>query len=266
MDRDRAWVGAGDARGPVGADDEGVLDADHADAGDALLGLQGQHHPLGQRLVESARQDRQLVDLQADAVTEEVGPADAETAWTIAEDRDYPRLAWECRTLCPASLEGEVIFVDKNLEAAVENELCVCRPTVDDMLGLVQFSNSGWSYPKARIVDLTGIEYAVNLRTLSLPFHEVRFLSPLWGMTNLEHLDLRECPVRDLSPLSVLRRLSWLNLHKTAVHDISPLVGLTSLTFVDLRGTLLDLEAYEVHIPRLRAENPEITILYDPYR
>lgn len=192
--------------------------------------------------------------------------AAAETAWTIAEDRDYPRLVWECRTLCPASREGAVVFVDKNLEAAVENELCVCRPTAGDMLSLVELSNSGWLCPKAKIADLTGIEHAVNLRTLSLPFHEVRFLSPLWGMTNLESLDLRGCPVRDLSPLSVLRRLSWLNLHKTAVRDISPLVGLTSLAFVDLRGTLLDLEAYEVHIPRLRAENPELTILYDPYR
>jgi hypothetical protein len=194
------------------------------------------------------------------------GNDDEEATWTIVENHDYPRLAWEYGTSCFAWADGSVIFVDTNLKAAVEEELCVCRPAAADMLGLVHLSNSGWLRPEGRIADLTGIEHAVNLQTLSLPFHEVRFLSPLWGMTNLEHLDLRECPVRDLSPLSVLRRLSWLNLHKTAVRDISPLVGLTSLAFVDLRGTLLDLEAYEVHIPRLRVENPEVTILYDPYR
>lgn len=167
---------------------------------------------------------------------------------------------------CPAWGEEPVQFADATLKAAVEDALWVLDPTPADMLGLTSLScNSYWGQ-NGSIRDLTGLESAVNLQSLSLQCHEFSSLLSLSGMINLEHLDLRECPVSDISPLSGMHRLSWLSLHKTRVSDISPLVGLPALSYVDLRGTPLNLDAYEIHIPQLRAERPGITIWCDPYR
>ena len=57
------------------------------DARDALLRLEGQHHALCQRLVKSLGQHRQLVDLQADPVAEEVRPPVAEAHEVLKEFR-----------------------------------------------------------------------------------------------------------------------------------------------------------------------------------
>ena len=177
-----------------------------------------------------------------------------------------PALAICAFLLKTATAEEPVSFGDANLKAAVEEELWILNPTPSDMLGLTKLSYNGRQSPNAVITDLTGLQYAVNLQSLSLPSHGFSSLSPLSGMINLEHLDLRECPVSDISALSGLHRLSWLNLHKTRVRDISPLAALTALSYVDLRGTPLNLDAYEIHIPRLLAQRPDITIWYDPYR
>jgi hypothetical protein len=162
--------------------------------------------------------------------------------------------------------EDPVFFADADLQMAIECELWLSDPTPTDMLGLTCLSCNGWGGQNGVITDLTGLEYAVNLQSLSLTWHGFSFLAPLSGLTNLEELDLRECPVTDVSPLAALHRLSWLNLHKTQVSSIAPLIGLTSLSYVDLRSTPLDLDAYEIYIPQLRMENPDITILCDPYR
>ena len=87
FDQDQAGVCAGEARGGVGADHEGVLEADHADGGDAFLGFERDHLSLDQRRVESVRQDWKLVDLQADAVAEEVGTAVCEAHEVLEEIR-----------------------------------------------------------------------------------------------------------------------------------------------------------------------------------
>ena len=67
-----AWVGAGKAAPTLGCDEEGVLDADHADAGNAFLGFDGQNHPFLQGFVEALGKHGEFVDVQADAVPEEL--------------------------------------------------------------------------------------------------------------------------------------------------------------------------------------------------
>ena len=54
----------------VGADRPGVLDADRPEAGKDELGLEGEHHALLEEQVVG-RQHRQLVELEAHAVTDE---------------------------------------------------------------------------------------------------------------------------------------------------------------------------------------------------
>ncbi|GAH16678.1 unnamed protein product, partial [marine sediment metagenome] len=60
-------------------------------------------------------------------------------------------------------LAQPLYFADANLKAEVEWELGVSNPTESDMLGLTNLSAS-WS----NIEYLTGLEYAMNLESLSL--------------------------------------------------------------------------------------------------
>ena len=56
-----------------------------------------------------------------------------------------------------------VPFVDVNLKAAVEAELGVTDPTVNDILGFTSFNNTS-----AGITSLVGLEFATNITSLSL--------------------------------------------------------------------------------------------------
>jgi hypothetical protein len=60
--------------------------------------------------------------------------------------------------------------------------------------------------------------------------------------------------------------LAELSLLETRVSDISSLGNLMSLRYVDLRDCPLNNDAYDVYIPRIRANNPGVEIETDPYR
>ena len=80
------------------------------------------------------------------------------------------------------------------------------------------------------IEDLTGLEYAKNLKTLLLTSNSVRDLTPLTGLTRLERLEIYGNKVVFLTPLKNLTKLKKLDLGFNWIHDITPLAGLTNLT------------------------------------
>lgn len=88
--------------------------------------------------------------------------------------------------------------------------------------------------PGLRIVDLTGIEYAVNL-TEFRHSGDVSDLTPLADLTTLTVLQLGR-QVSDLSPLAGLTALRTLGLSYNKVSDLSPLAALTNLTELYLDG------------------------------
>ena len=104
------------------------------------------------------------------------------------------------------------------------------------------------------IADLTGLEYATNLRDLSLYNTNVSDISPLANLTNLRDLSLYNTNVSDISPLANLTNLELLFLSNTDVSDISPLVNLTNLTRLRLIGCPLSQASYLTHIPTLLAK------------
>ncbi len=106
----------------------------------------------------------------------------------------------------------------------------------------------------------------VNLRHLDLHDNDISDISALSGLVNVTFLALRQNPLSDISALSGLNSLAELSLLNTQVNDISPLVNLKSLRYVDLRDCPLDDEAYDVHIPKIQANNPGIEIETDPLR
>ncbi len=117
-----------------------------------------------------------------------------------------------------------VYFADANLKKAVEDGLGVFDPTAEDMWALTFLD-----VYEGGIVDLIGLEYAVNLRELYLTSNPLSDISSLSGLTNLTMLLLSDNQIADISPLSGLTNLMWLYLFNNQISDISPLSGMTNL-------------------------------------
>ena len=79
------------------------------------------------------------------------------------------------------------------------------------------------------IMDLTGLEFAVNLKTLFLPGNKISDISPLENLAKLKALVLSENPISDISPLENLANLKTLVLSENQISDIAPLRNLKRL-------------------------------------
>ena len=95
---------------------------------------------------------------------------------------------------------------------------------------------TSFSASSAGISDLTGLEYATNLRILGLRDNSVSDLGPLSGLTDLRILGLWYNSVSDLGPLSGLTDLTTLYLRDNSVSDLGPLSGLTDLRILYLES------------------------------
>ena len=88
------------------------------------------------------------------------------------------------------------------------------------------------------ISDITGLEFATNLRELDLRDNPITDLRPLANLTTLERLYLSDIlpstPTLDLRPLANLINLEELTLENSKVSDISPLARLKKLQILDL--------------------------------
>ena len=85
------------------------------------------------------------------------------------------------------------------------------------------------------IVNVQGLEFAVNLTALDLAGNAIKDISPLQRLTQLTHLGLGSTHLSDLSPLASLKSLVDMDLGGNQISDISPLSELTALTKLDLQ-------------------------------
>lgn len=81
----------------------------------------------------------------------------------------------------------------------------------------------------AEITDLSGLEYCLDLREISLRNNLIADLSPLSVLTNLILLDLNNNQASDLSPISALSNLITLRLKGNGISTLPPLDALISL-------------------------------------
>lgn len=161
------------------------------------------------------------------------------------------------------SPDAVVSFNDPGLEIAVRGALKIPAGeiTAADMARLSEFS--------CLTGDITGLEYATNLKKLILPSNsqlrdisalagmtqlrelsinppaaggwgDLSDISPLAGLTGLERLQLFG-DFEDISSLSNLVNLRELNLSSNRISDISALAGLTKLQDLLIRGDFADL-------------------------
>ncbi len=160
----------------------------------------------------------------------------------------------------PEQTPSAVVHIpDSNLRAAIAEELDKSPNapiTVADMgrLGRLDVLDGG-------IRDLTGMQFATNLKLLKLQVNQISDLSPLaglinlrelWldknllsdispvrGLTNLTHLEIDHSEVSDISPVRNLTNLTYLEVDNSEVSDISPVRNLTNLTHLDFGHTLV---------------------------
>ena len=88
------------------------------------------------------------------------------------------------------------------------------------------------------IVDITGLEFATNLRKLYIGKNPITNLGPLANLTQLVELHFWHVPRRptnlDLRPLANLINLKVISLEGNGISDISPLAELKKLQRLDL--------------------------------
>ena len=126
-----------------------------------------------------------------------------------------------------------VHFKNPLLKLKVEAALGILDPTPTDMLGLTSLTAAFGVYD---IVDLTGLEHAVNLQTLILNDNRLTDLTPLSGLSNLRTLDVSDNYVlSDLSGISGLSGLQDLDVHRNAIWDLRPISTMTGLRTLTLR-------------------------------
>lgn len=145
------------------------------------------------------------------------------------EHYGYGRINANLAVNAAGSSTNVIFFADPNLKVAVETALGVSDPTPSDMLGLTSLRA-----PSAGIKELTGLEYATNLTSLTLYGNDIVNISPLSELTNLTRLTLWDNDIVDISPLSGLTNLTSLSLWINDIVDISPVARLTNLTSLDL--------------------------------
>ena len=123
---------------------------------------------------------------------------------------------------------------DPNLELVIRKKLGLSSElpiTPQEMLGL-----TGFATEDVGIENITGLEYAKNLKVLILNNNPIQDLTPLSSLTQLERLQMPGVPIDDLTPIGNLTQLKELSLAFCGIRDISPLANLTQLIVLILSG------------------------------
>ena len=197
------------------------------DGSDVLIGNQDLDQLFGGDGLDSfVAETIEVRDLEAGEVVQ--GPASAQ----LIVDSTY------------TPLSPVVDIPDTNLRVAIGEALGipittgfnglprVSRPlTASDLATLTELDLTGRG-----IHDLSGLEFATNLRRLYLGWNYIDDLSPLeigennsTGPANFEILTLDANAISDLSPLSTLTALKTLSLDLNPIFDIYPLSTLDQL-------------------------------------
>ena len=92
----------------------------------------------------------------------------------------------------------------------------------------------------AQIENITGLEYAINLKLLVLDANNIQDITPLTNLVNLNSLILAENDIQDITPLTNLVNLSTSSLRDNPIEDISPIANLTKLTDLNLSGVIIE--------------------------
>ena len=120
---------------------------------------------------------------------------------------------------------------DRNLRQAVRDAMDGAPITQTTMQGLTELYADDIG-----IIDLTGLESAVNLVVLSIFSNPIADLTPIANLQKLEHLAIAACSLSDIHAVSRLTSLISLNARYNSIVEIAPLANLTNLVKLRLNG------------------------------
>ena len=161
-------------------------------------------------------------------------------------------------TVTAMPLNAPVAITDTNLQAEIVETLDKQRGatlTASDMLKLTTLTADG-----ANIRDLTGLQYAPNLKILSLDDNNISDVGPLSALTRLETLSLDDNNISDVTPFAGLTQLQTLSLENNSILNIAPLESLTQLKTLHLRGNLLSYPSLHTYIPAIQAGGSKVRV------
>ena len=118
---------------------------------------------------------------------------------------------------------------DANLASAIRNALELAPDSTITQLDMLKLRHIYWKDPGRQITDLTNLEHAIHLRSLSLYDNQIQDITPLSKLTKLENLRLTDSQIQDITPLSKLTKLETLRLLGNQIQDITPLSKLADL-------------------------------------
>lgn len=137
-----------------------------------------------------------------------------------------------------------VEFGDERVEAAVRKELNLGPDAPlgrKEMQALERLTLPGCSVGREQcgIRDLTGLEFAVNLRVLSIASNWISDLSPLYKLPLIE-FRAGNNRIEDLSPLSRADGLQIAYFQNNLIKDIAPLSQKPELVHLVLEGNMIE--------------------------
>ena len=138
--------------------------------------------------------------------------------------------------VCSAAFAQVVNVPDPALDRLIRQKLRIRSDraiTQDDMLNLRGDFDAGGNIG---ITDITGLEYATNLSTLSLYHNPIMDIGPMSGMTGLTGFNLWGCQIEDIRPLKNLHNLQGFVLGNNRITDLRPLSGLVRLQGIELES------------------------------
>ena len=149
---------------------------------------------------------------------------------------------------------------DANLAAAVRKTLGLAPRAPITQLDMLKLTNL--EAREQKIKNLIGLEYATNLKYLSLGGNQIRDITPLAELTQLKSVWLFGNQVRGIKPLAGLTNLTDLNLGANLIRDITALTSLTKLRSLWLSdnqiGDITSLAAL-TDLERLHLANNQIS-------
>jgi len=153
------------------------------------------------------------------------------------DEKDYP----EDSTILPAPevtnkervpVPVVVNIPDENLRAAINGMLG--KSPNEDITNTELARISHLNAERRGITDLTGVEYLVNLTSISFGDNPISDISPLSSLTKLSQIYSWHNQISDISPLSSLTNLNRLALGDNQISDISALSSLTKLVVLEM--------------------------------
>ncbi len=155
--------------------------------------------------------------------------------------------------------DSAIWMPDANLRNAVRAalHLNVNEPLTQQQLLNLTVLNA----PRLGITDLTGLEYATNLRSLAVGGNQISDLTPLANLTGLRALYIGGNAISNINPLAHLTNLRRLGMLRNQITDIRVLADLVNLTYLRLEGnpitdtspleSLPSLSDVDIEIPSL---------------